>query len=98
MLDSQSNFEKVMIINFKKLSKRFNNIDDAEYYLKTNLILFEPNPKSEGFLTLLNDILSFDHCYCPTADPDFCEDDRFPEKEFKKMVKDIFIEMKERYP
>ena len=70
----------------------------ADYYLKTNLILFEPNPKSEGFLTLLNNILSFDHCYCPTADPDFCEDDRFPEKEFKKMVKDIFIEMKERYP
>ena len=36
--------------------------------------------------------------YSPTADPKDCEEDRFPEKEYKTILKNAFTEIKKCYP
>ncbi len=83
-------------IDFKELNKKFDLIEEAGTYLLRNLILLEPDKKSEGFAVELTEILLLKDKYCPIAE--FCDDDRFPEEEFKKIVKNIFTKLKEWYP
>jgi len=88
MLDGQ--------INFEKLKKKVDLIEKAINYLVDNLILLEPNKKSEGFTpALINNILAFDDDYRPREG--FSDEDKVYEEEFKKRIKDSFIKIKERY-
>ena len=88
MLDGQ--------INFEKLKKKVDLIEKAITYLRDNLILLEPNKKSEGFTpALINNILAFDDDYRPRKG--FSDEDKVYEEEFKKRIKDSFIKIKERY-
>lgn len=83
-------------IYFEELRERYEAIDTAVKTLEAKLILFEPNPKSEGFPYLMEDLLSLSEVYC--HEPEFCESFEFNEKELKVLIQNILIEMKTRYP
>jgi hypothetical protein len=80
-------------IRFLELRKKHQAINDALQILQEKLILLEPNQKSEGFDKLI--VLLFDR-YCP--DPILRQSNEFSEEELKKLIQEIFIEMKDRYP
>ena len=82
-------------IGFLKLRKKHRAINDAVERLEADLILFEPDDRSEDFDDLISErIMLFDR-YCP--DPSIREDYEFSEEQLKDLVQKIFIEMKNRY-
>jgi len=83
-------------INFLQLRKKHRAINDAGKRLQVEFILLEPNPKCEGFDDLIDELVSLFDRYCP--DPSLRESHEFSEEELKKLIQNIFIEMKERYP
>ena len=82
-------------INFLDLRKKHRSVNDAAKRLQAELILLEPNDKSEGFDDLTNEIIMLFDRYCP--DPYLREDYEFSEEELKNLIQKIFIEMKDRY-
>jgi hypothetical protein len=83
-------------INFGPLRKKHRIINNAGEMLEAGLILLEPNPKSEGFDELIDDLVSLFYIFCP--DPSIRESHELSEEELKKVIQKIFIEMKNRYP
>ena len=83
-------------INLLQLRKKHRSINNAGERLEAGLILLEPNPKSEGFEDLVDDIVSLFDRFCP--DPSIRESYEFSEEELKNLIQNIFIEMKDRYP
>ena len=83
-------------INFLPLRKKYKAINDAAERLQSELILLEPNPKSEKFDFFIDDIVSLFDRYCP--DPAFREEHEFSEEKLKEVAQQIFLEMKNRYP
>ena len=78
-------------INFLQLRKKHRAINDAGERL-----VLEPNPKSEGFDDLIDELVSLFDRYCP--EPNLRESHEFSEEELKKLIQKILIEMKDRYP
>lgn len=83
-------------IGFLELRKKYRAIADAGERLQAELILLEPNPKSEGFDDLISEIVLLFDRFCP--DPSLRESNEFSEEELKKLIQKIFIQMKDRYP
>ena len=83
-------------INFLDLRKKHRSINDAVERLESELILLEPNEKGEGFDDLIDDLISLFDRYCP--DGTIQEDYELSEEELKKLIQEIFVEMKDRYP
>lgn len=83
-------------INFLPLREKHRAINDAGEMLEARLILLEPNPKCEGFDDLIDDLVSLFDRFCP--DPSLRESHKFSEEEFRKVMQEIFTEMKDRYP
>lgn len=83
-------------INFLPIRKKYRAINDAVEMLEAKLILFEPNPKSEGFADLMDEVVSLFDRYCP--DSYFRESHEFSEEQLKKLIQKIFIKMKNGYP
>ena len=83
-------------INFLQLRKKHRAINNAGEMLEAGLILLEPNPKCEGFDDLIDELVSFFDRFCP--DPSLRESHEFSEEELKKLIQNIFIQMKDRYP
>jgi hypothetical protein len=83
-------------VNFLKLRKKHRSINEAGKSLQVELILLEPNEKSEGFDDLIDELVSLFDRYCP--DPSLRESHEFSEEELKKLIQKIFIQMKDRYP
>ena len=83
-------------IKFLQLRKKHRAINDAVERLEAELILLEPNPKCEGFDDLIDELVSLFDRYCP--DPNIRESHEFSEEELKKLIRKIFIKMKDRYP
>lgn len=67
--------------------------------LELEWIPFEPDPRSEGFTELIDDIISVLECYCP--DPDWYDDYdpryQFSEQKVHEIISEIFLEMKNSY-
>ena len=73
-----------------QLREKYQAIENAVEMFEDELILLEPNIKSEGFDVLIDEvILLFNRFYADTS---------FSEEELKKLIQKIFIEMKDRYP
>jgi hypothetical protein len=86
-------------INFLHLRKKYQSVSDAVERLEAELILLdpmEPYDKAFGFTVLIDELVSLFDRYCP--DPSIRESHELSEEELRDLVKDIFIEMKERYP
>lgn len=83
-------------INFLQLRNKHRAINDAVEMLEDELIILEPNPKSEGFDRLIGELVLLFDRYGP--DPSLRESYQLSEEELKKLIQKIFIEMKERYP
>jgi hypothetical protein len=83
-------------MRFLKLRKKHRAINDAGERLEAELILLEPNPKSEGFDDLIDELVSLFDRYCP--DPSIRESHEFSEKELKEIVQKILFKMKKYYP
>lgn len=83
-------------IGFLKLRKKHRAINDAVERLEQDLIIFEPNEKSQGFADLIDELVSLFDRYCP--DPSLRESHEFSEEEVKNLIQKILIEMKDRYP
>ena len=83
-------------INFLPLRKKHRAINNAGEILQAELILLEPNPKSKGFDDLIDELVSLFDRFCP--DPSLRESHEFSEEELKKLIQNIFIEMKDPYP
>ena len=83
-------------IKFLELIKKHQAIDDAGQRLQAEFILLEPNPKCEGFYDLVDELLSLFERYCP--EPNLRKRNEFSEEELKKLIQNILIEMKNRYP
>ena len=69
-------------------------INNAKKMLSAELILLEPNPKSEGFSTLIDDVISVFNQYCAKVG----DEDELSDLDVKNIVKEIFKEMKDRFP
>lgn len=83
-------------IKFLELRKKHRAINNAGERLESEFILLQPNPKCEGFDDLIDDLISLFDRFCP--DPDIRESHEFSEEQLKKIIQEIFIEMKDRYP
>jgi DNA-binding Lrp family transcriptional regulator len=83
-------------LHFLELREKHRAIGDAVEYLEADLILLEPNEKSEGFDDLIDEVISLFDRYCP--EPSLRESHEFSEEELKQIIQDIFIQMKDRYP
>lgn len=83
-------------INFLQLRKKHRAINNAGEMLEAGLILLEPNPKCEGFDDLIDELVSLFDRFC--SDPSLRESHEFSEEELKKLIENIFIQMKDRYP
>jgi hypothetical protein len=83
-------------INFLSLRNKHRDINNAEEKLEAELILLEPNPKSEGFGDLIDELVSLFDRYCP--DPSLGESHEFSEEELRDLVQNIFSKMKEYFP
>ena len=83
-------------IEFLELRKKHRAINDAGEMLEAELILLEPNPKSEGFACLIDDLISLFDRFCPYAN--LRESHEFSEEELKKLIQKILIQMKDCYP
>lgn len=83
-------------INFLQLRTKHRAINDTREMLEAGLILLEPNPKSEGFANLIDELVSLFDRFCP--DPTLRENHEFSEEELKKLIQTIFTQMKDRYP
>lgn len=59
-------------------------INDTGKRLVDDLIILEPNDKSEGFDHLIGEIVILFDRYCP--DPYFREDNEFSQEEFQKWL------------
>ena len=81
---------------FLELRKKHRAINDAGERLEAELILLEPNPKCEGFVDLIDELVSLFDRYCP--DSSLRESHEFSEEELRDLVQNIFIKMKEYYP
>ena len=73
-------------IDFLELRKKHQVINDAGERLEADLILLEPNDKSEGFDHLIDEIIMLFDSYCP--DPYLWEDYEFIKEELKKWKED----------
>ena len=82
-------------INFLQLRKKHRAINNAGEMLEAGLILLEPNPKCEGFDDLIDELVSLFDRFC--SDPSLRESHEFSEEELKKLIENIFIQMKDRY-
>jgi hypothetical protein len=80
-------------INFLDLRNKHQSINDAGKRLQSELMLLEPNEKSEGFDDLIDELILLFDRYCP--DPSLREDQEFSEEELKNLIQEILIEMKE---
>ena len=67
-----------------------------EKMLEAELILLELNPKCEGFDDLIDDLVSLFDRFCP--DSSLRESHEFSEEELKKLIQEVFIQMKDHYP
>ena len=83
-------------LHFLELREKNNAIEDAVDRLEADLILLEPNEKSKGFADLIDEVISLFDRYCP--EPSLRESHEFDEEELKKIIQEIFIQMKDRYP
>ena len=83
-------------INFLQLRKKHRAINNAGQMLEAGLILLEPNPKCEGFDDLIDELVSLFDRFC--SDPSLRESHEFSEEELKKLIRKIFIQMKDCYP
>jgi hypothetical protein len=83
-------------IGFLKLRNKHRSVSDSVERLEAELILLEPNQKSEGFGDWIDELIMLFDRYCP--DPTIREDQEFSEEELKNLIQNIFIEMKDRYP
>ena len=85
-------------INFLHLRKKYQSVSDAVEGLEAELILLdpmEPYDKAFGFTVLIDELVSLFDRYCP--DSSLRESHELSEEELRDLVKDIFIEMKEKY-
>ena len=62
--------------------------------LSAELILLEPNPKSEGFGNLIDEVISVFDEYCAKVG----DEDELSTFDVKNIVEKIFKEMKDRFP
>ena len=83
-------------LHFLELRSKFHAIDDVVNSLQANLIIFEPDSRSDEFALLIGDIIMLFDRYSP--DPISPESDDLSEEELKDVIQKIFIELKERYP
>ena len=83
-------------IDFWELKKKEQLINKAVERLEAELILFEPNPKCEGFAVLLDELISLSDRYCP--DPSLRESHEFSEEKLRDLVQTIFSKMKQYFP
>ena len=63
--------------------------------LELESIVFEPDPRSEGFGAMIDQILSVLEAYCP--DPDDCEDYELSENRVREIISEIFLQMTNSY-
>lgn len=80
-------------LHFLELREKYEAINDAVESLEDNLILLEPDGKSEGFSLLIGDLIMYFDLYCP--DPSLRESHELSEEELRDVFQKIFIEMKE---
>ena len=73
-------------INFLPLLQKHRSIINTAEMLEARLILLDPNPKSEGFENFIDDLFFLS------------QSTKFTEGELKKLIQQIFIQMKDRYP
>ena len=69
--------------------KKIITIDDIVDMLESEVILLESHPKSEGFSSLVDEIVAVSNKYRSEA---------LSEEKLKKVIQKTFIEMKDRYP
>ena len=81
-------------INFLPLRKKHQSVKQAGKSLQGELILLEPNPNSEGFDSLINNLISVFDEYCAKAG----DEGELSEFEVKNIIQRIFEEMKDRFP
>lgn len=82
-------------MNFLELRKKHRAINEVVERLEADLILLEPNERSEGFDDFIDELISLFDRYC--LDPSLRESQEFSEEELKKLIQKILIEMKDRY-
>jgi hypothetical protein len=93
-------------ISFEDLTEKYEAINKAVEALQAELIVLEPDPKSEGFVDLIDQLVAawdeyYENNYCLDPldrDPDLSESQEFSEEELKKFIQNIFIQMKDGYP
>jgi hypothetical protein len=85
-------------INFLHLRKKYQSVSNAVERLEGELILLdpmEPYAKAFGFTLLIDELVSLFERYCP--DSSLHESHELSEEELKNLVKDIWVEMTEKY-
>lgn len=81
-------------IKFLSLSDKHKAINEAGERLEGELILLEPNPNSEGFGRLIDNVISvFDRYHTKAGD-----EDKLSDFEVKNRIQRIFKKMKDRFP
>ena len=81
-------------IDFLPLRKKHRAINNAKEMLSAELILLEPNPKSEGFGDLIDDVISVFDEYCAKVG----DEDELSDSDVKTIVEEIFKEIKDQFP
>ena len=82
--------------DFLPLIKKYRAINEIGKRLEAEVILLEPNPKSDGFVELIDELVLLCRRYCP--DSNLRESHEFSEEDLRKLIQKMFITMKDRYP